>query len=95
MRLLCGWCGRPTDEGECANCHRDPALPYLQRQARVPTIEPHEGRPALDETDIRRRYLAAVDDIERNGRPATVEAIAEALDRSPRTIREWRKKFGL
>lgn len=95
MRLICGWCGRPTDEGECGNCHRDPTVPYLQRQARIPTIEAHEGRPALDEADIRARYQSAVDEIERTGRPATVEAIAEVLDRSPRTVREWRKRFGL
>lgn len=94
-RLICGWCGRATDEGECANCRRDPELPYIQRRDRVQYLDDHEGRPQLDETDIRKRYFAAVAGIEATGRPATVEAIAEVLDRSPRTIREWRKRFGL
>ena len=95
MRVACGWCGHATAPAECGYCGRDPRLPYLQRGIRVPLMESHEGRPPLDEADVRARYVAAVETIERTGRQATVEAIAEQLDRSPRTIRDWRKRYGL
>lgn len=92
--ICCGWCGWPTpDEPRCVGCNRDPQLPWRQRGQTAPVISHAEaGRPALDAAAIRAAYLGAR---ERLGPKATVEAIAEALDRSPRTIREWRKRFVL
>ena len=95
-RIACGWCGHPTVRGCCLYCGRDPALPWAQRGVEPPEVIEHEsGRPALDERDIRRRYEEACDALVAEGRKPTVEAIAERLDRSPRTVREWRAKFGL
>ncbi len=95
-RVRCGWCGRPTPVTACVWCRRDPALPYLQRGGVPPVIEAHaEGRPPLDERDIRLRWQAALRELRSRGQEPTVEAMAEALDRSPRTVREWRAKFGL
>ncbi len=95
-RVRCGWCGRPTTPTACLWCHRDPALPYLQRGRPVRVIDAHaEGRPPLDERDIRLRWQAALRELRSRGQEPTVEAMAEALDRSPRTVRQWRAKFGL
>lgn len=96
MRICCGWCGRPAPRERCVYCGRDPALPWLQRGKEPPALADHEsGRPTLDERDIRRRYQEAHDALVAQGRTPTVEAIAERLDRSPRTVREWRAKFAL
>ncbi len=95
-RIVCGWCGNATDVGACLYCARDPEQPWVQRGQSAPVIADHDtGRPALDERDIRQRYAEAQHAIEAEGRAATVEAIAERLDRSPRTVREWRRKFAL
>lgn len=95
--IHCGWCGVSTpDIDRCANCgHRDPRTPWEQRGLTVPTEAATEGRPTLDEHEIRARYAEAVAVIRAAGSPPTIEAIAERLDRSPRTVREWRKRFNL
>lgn len=95
--IRCGWCNHPTPaEARCVHCgHVEPARPWTQRGEAPPTVQPEAGRPPLDADDIRRRYAEAREDLERSGRPVTVEAIAEALDRSPRTVREWRKRYAL
>lgn len=96
MRIACGWCGHPTTPAACLYCGRDPSLPWVQRGQAPPVVPEHaEGRPALDERDVRRRYEEARDALVAEGREPTVEAIAERLDRSPRTVREWRQKFAL
>lgn len=96
MRIKCGWCGRPTERPRCQWCRRDPDLPYVQRRSAAPVVEAHpEGRPPLDEREVRNRWQAALRDLKSRGIEPTVEALAEALDRSPRTIREWRAKFDL
>lgn len=95
-RIACGWCGHPTCRERCLYCGRDPVLPWTQRGLVPPEVTEHEpGRPSLDERDIRRRYQEAHDALVAAGRKPTVEAIAEQLDRSPRTVRDWRTKFGL
>lgn len=95
-RVVCGWCMHPTDPAICGYCGRDPALPWSQRGRRVPTIAHAEpGRPPLDENEIRRRYEEARHRLLDTGREVTIEALAELLDRSPRTVREWRQRFGL
>lgn len=97
-RIACGWCGEPTlDAGRCAECGRDPRLPWTQR-GDEPSARIHDedgGRPALDAAAVRQRYADAKAAIEGRGHVATIEAIAEELDRSPRTVRDWRKRFGL
>lgn len=95
--VLCGWCHQPTDPAtKCGACaHKDPALPWLQRGEEPPVVRSEPGRPSLDEHDIRRRYAEAKADLEGAHRDPTIEAIAERLDRSPRTVREWRKRYGL
>ena len=93
--ILCGWCGVATSPDRCASCGRDPEVPYLQRGQPVRIIEPEPGRPALDADEVRRKYADARASLVSEGRPATVEAIAERLDRSPRTVREWRKRYSL
>lgn len=94
--IVCGWCGHDADPARCARCGHDPALPYLQRGQPVPGTGGHEtGRPALDESDIRRRYAEARADLSDSGLVVTIDALAERLDRSPRTVREWRKRYGL
>lgn len=91
--ILCGWCGHTTPAGKCVYCHRDAETPWRQRAQDVPEVD--EGRPPLDETDIRRRYEAARTGLRGEGRVATVEAIAERMDVSPRTLRDYRRRFGL
>ena len=53
------------------------------------------GRPSLDADVVRWRYWEAKGALLAKRRTPTVEAIAEELDRSPRTVRDWRKRFGL
>ncbi len=94
--ILCGWCGHPTGPGLCASCGRPAELPYTQRGTTpVGVSVPLPGRPVLAEADIRRRYVEAVHALRSEGRPVTLEALAERLDRSSRQVREWRKRFGL
>jgi Homeodomain-like domain len=94
--IRCGWCHAATpDNAWCAVCsHPDPRIPWEQRNLPVPVLQT-EGRPSLDEQDVRHRYAEAKASLEAEGRSATVEAIAERLDRSPRTVREWRARFSL
>lgn len=97
QRIVCGWCGLPTDEAErCAECAHDPRTPWAQRGLPVPILHHgSEGRPPLGAAEVRERYLAAKTALEARGREPTVEAIAEELDRSPRTVRDWRRRFAL
>lgn len=94
--IRCGWCGHPTAPDHCGHCQRDPAVPWVQRGVIPPTVEEHDaGRPALDEDAIRSRYGAARAALIAEGRAPTLEGIAERLDRSPRTVRQWRQRFSL
>lgn len=95
--IRCGWCGMPTGDGSiCGLCGRDPGLPWRQRGKPVPVIGHHDaGRPPLDAHTIRSQYGAARLVLLAAGRTPTVEAIAEELGRTPRTVREWRVRFGL
>lgn len=94
--IECGWCGAATVPDRCGACdHRDPAAPWLHRDMTPPIIASASGRPVLDEHAIRRRYAEARAALSASGVTPTVEAIAEQLDRSPRTVREWRKRYGL
>lgn len=93
--ILCGWCHAATNPPRCGNCgHEDPARPWVQRGEEPPQAAA-AGRAALDEREVRIRYREAKASIEKAGRPVTVEALAEVLDRSPRTVREWRTRWGL
>lgn len=97
--IRCGWCGAWTDDAtRCRACgHRDPRVPWEQRGEDVPREETTGagGRPVLDEREVRRLYGEAVRSLEERGVPVTAEAIAVEVDRSARTVREWRKRFGL
>lgn len=97
MRIVCGWCAHATPAGCCDYCGRDPALPWRQRGTVPPAADhdPEHGRPPLEPREIRRRYDEARAALVAAGHEPTVERLAEALDRSPRTVREWRKRFGL
>lgn len=92
-RVMCGWCDRVAEPPVCAYCHRDPLLPWTQRGIVPDEVAP--GRPGLDGDQIRRSYGEARRAVVDAGKAPTVEAIAEQLDRSPRTVRDWRKRFGL
>lgn len=94
--IRCGWCNHPTlAEARCAHCgHVDPERPWLQRGETPPAVV-SEGRPSLDAGEVRRRYAEAKAELQADGKAPTVEAIAERLDRSPRTVRQWRKDYGL
>lgn len=95
-RIPCGWCAKPTPLGECQWCGRDPMLPWTHRGIEPRELVEHDaGRPALDERRIREQYDEARAVLQSAGREPTVEALAEQLDRSPRTIRDWRKRFAL
>lgn len=85
--ILCGWCGKPTaDAVRCECCrHAGPRVPWAQRGEDVPVVVAHDGRPPLDDAEIRRR-LAAL------GPAATVEQIADHFEVDPRTVRRWRQK---
>ena len=78
--IVCGWCGQPTKADRCANCQRDPVLPWTQRAQQPPPVDPR---------DRERRLLAEAR--ASLGRDATVEQLAEHLDISPRTVRRWRE----
>lgn len=94
-RHLCGWCGHATAGSPCSSCGRDSVLPWTQRGLDPPVVRADTGRPQLDEAVIRALYQAARSALVVAGRPVTVEALAEELDRAPRTVRDWRKRFGL
>lgn len=87
--IVCGWCGQPASES-CANCGRDPVLPWFQRGLPAPVIDEAAGRPVLDASAIRHRLAQARDAV---GAAATVEQLAEWLAVSPRTVRRWRKRI--
>lgn len=91
--IVCGWCGHPTaPDARCANCrHEDPAKPWLQRGETAPLVEDTAGRPPLDRAEIGQRLAVARQSLTDAGRRATVEALAELLDVSPRTVRRWRE----
>jgi len=94
--IRCGWCGEATEPVRCGACgHDDPARPWIQRAQEVPQITADVGRPTNDEAEIRRRYAEAKAAVVDAGRIPTVEAIAEGLDRSPRTVRTWRARYSL
>lgn len=94
--IRCGWCGHATEDGPCVSCGRPAALPWVQRAQTPPVIPaPGSGRPVLAEDETRRRYEDAVAALRAEHRVVTLEALAERLDRSPRQVREWRRRFGL
>ena len=97
MRIVCGWCAHATPPGPCDYCGRDPVVPWLQRGAAPPSADhdPDQGRPALEPREVRARYDEARAALVAAGREPTIEAIAERLDRSPRTVRAWKQRFGL
>ena len=97
MRVVCGWCRHPTPPGACDYCGRPSAVPWLQRGQAVPVADRDagQGRPALDAREVRLLMDRAVSGLLAAGREPTIEAIAEALDRSPRTIRGWKQRFGV
>jgi hypothetical protein len=70
-------------------------LPWTQRGLDPPIARADSGRPQLDEAVIRSLYQAARTALTAAGRPVTVDALAEELDRSPRTVRDWKQRFGL
>jgi hypothetical protein len=94
--IVCGWCGRATSEGDrCVMCHHeDPARPYVQRRLDVPRLDAHDGRPTLVPADVARRLATARRQLEEAGRTVTIEALAEVLEVSPRTVRRWREVAG-
>lgn len=96
-RVVCGWCGHPTPPGRCEYCGREAAIPWLQRGMATPAADHDggQGRPALDGRDVRQAYDEAVSALVNSGHEATIDAIAEKLDRSPRTVRAWKARFGL
>ncbi len=89
--ILCGWCGRATRPDQCVLCGRDPAVPYRQRGTEPPVVDAQDGRPPLRPAEVSRRLAAARQALAAAGRPITVEALAEQLDVSPRTVRRWRE----
>lgn len=95
-RIPCGWCGHVTSQdATCPDCGRDPVTAWMQRGQTPPVLHEDEGRPPLSASDIRTRYATARAAVVARGRTPTVESIAEELDRSPRTVRDWRKRFSL
>jgi hypothetical protein len=96
-RIVCGWCnGATVNGGTCDQCGRDPRLPWTQR-GRPPQELPDTpaGRPTLDAASIREVYTSARSALIAAGREPTVEAIAERVNRDPRTVRDWKRRFGL
>jgi hypothetical protein len=79
----CGWCGQPTRVDPCSVCnHEDPDRPWLQRGQRPPTTI------QVKRNDIRHRLAQARREL---GPGATVDAIAESIGVSPRTVRRWQE----
>jgi hypothetical protein len=67
-------------------------LPWEQRGLEPPAADAKAGRPTLDAKTIRRMWAEAKKAL---GPGATLDQIAEQLDRSPRTVREWRVRYSL
>lgn len=88
--IECGWCGAATvSRRRCSACHRDPALPWVQRRHRPPKVTEHEaGRPPLDPGQIRQRLRIARKEL---GPDPTNAALAEHLGISERTLGRWLK----
>lgn len=95
-QIQCGWCGQPTiDEDACERCGRDPRLAWEQRGSDpVRLKDKGHGRPDLEVAEVLKVYEGAREALRARGVDPTVEAIAEELGRSPRTIRDWRHRFG-
>lgn len=83
--MACGWCGHPTaNDDRCTSCgHQDPRRPWIQRGQEAPVVA---GR--LVATDVRKRLAEATHEL---GGSPTIEALAERLGVSPRTVRRWRE----
>ena len=78
--MICGWCGNASAGDPCTSCgHEDPDRPWRQRNVPPPIKSPA------------RRLTAARRVIEADGRKATIEAMAEELGVSSRTVRRWRE----
>ena len=92
--IACGWCGKATADGDrCAVCaHPGPALPWTQRGRPVPVVTHEPGRPAVDPAEASHRLARARAAL--GSRPATIDALADAADVTPRTIRRWQKVSG-
>lgn len=83
--IRCGWCGGPTaSHDRCTSCgHEAPERPWIQRGQEAPAVS---GR--VDATDVRRRLAEATRAL---GGSPSIEALAEQLGVSPRTVRRWRE----
>ena len=92
MRIVCGWCHHATPPGLCDYCGRGAAVPWVQRGLSAPSADQTQG---LDAKGIRLLYDEARTALVAAGHVPTTEAIAEKLDRSPRTVRLWKARFGL
>ena len=79
--IRCGWCRRATsDEAVCGSCgHPSPRQPWEQRGLQPPEIDEHTERLRDAQAELRRQ-----------GRPVTVEALAEHLGVDARTVQRWR-----
>lgn len=91
--ITCGWCGKATaNVDRCTSCgHADPKRPWVQRGSPAPAVSHEPGRPAIDPADVARRLALARAEL---GPHATVDAIAEHLQVSPRTVRRWQQVSG-
>lgn len=81
--IECGWCGQPAGPGRCGNCHRDPAIPWVQRGQEPQAIDPRERE--------RRLVAEASAALRSEGVRVTAEALADRLDVSERTVRRWQQ----
>jgi len=90
--VICGWCGHSTKGDPCASCgHEDPGRPWRQRGQEPPRAPDGTGRQPLDRRAVIARLNAAKRALTEAGKPLTVDALAEQLDISPRTVRRWRE----
>jgi len=91
--IVCGWCASTTEPGQCSQCGRDPALPWIQRAQEPPraTETGHSGRPSLNAGQIKQRLRIALKEL---GNDATNAELAEHLDISERTLNRWQKVSG-
>ncbi len=80
--IACGWCGQSTTPGpRCAQCGRDPALPWLQRGQEPPIADLYARE--------RRLLVEAERDLRQQGLEPTAELLAERIGRDVRTVRRW------
>jgi len=84
--ILCGWCSALTDPFVCGSCGRNPVIPWTQR-GQLPPTEYEAKR-----IDARRRLSEARRAL---GPEATLDAIAEHLNVSSRTVRRWHEMSGV